>query len=82
MNTPMKTLLSQLSQIPVGFCLQPAWTQRPGSDDYHLSLVEILEATRRTRRCARLLPSFGLAKLIHHLSQHQPETNDLRAPLN
>jgi hypothetical protein len=47
----------------------PYRIQHPGRDDHYLSFVETLEPTLRRERCMRFLPSFGLAKLIQHLSQ-------------
>jgi hypothetical protein len=53
----------------------PYRIQHPGSDDHYLSFVETLEPTLRRRRGMRFFPSFGLAKLIQHLSQAR--TRDL-----
>jgi hypothetical protein len=47
----------------------PDRIQHPGSDDHYWSFIETLEPTLRRKRCMRFLPSFGLAKLIQHLSQ-------------
>src|SRR5205823_14789223 len=47
----------------------PYRIQHPGSDDHYLSFVETLDPTLLRMMCMRFLPSFGLAKLIQHLSQ-------------